>query len=274
MFSSGHVVWIFVSFILIGIALLIAVKRKAPLDKVIKVCFVLGIVSEIIKIYSVIDIVPMVNQVIVNNSGTYELSYAPTGQYTPMMGMEHLPLELCSLQIFFMGAMILAKQDRIKHLLFSLMYPTSIIGGSLGVIMASMTAYVKSQSEYLTSPRVWQYFLYHAMIIFMGIYIGICKESGLRFSDWRRAVFAVLILDIPSFYLNSVFSSKLYHDDELVGVTHRTNFLSSYVNPLGLVLTEKWQWLVYLLIRLILALILIILLFTPLLRRKYKERSS
>lgn len=267
MFSLGHVIWIAVSFILIGIALLVAVRKKASLDKVIKVCFVLGLVSEVIKIYSVIDIVPMVNQVIVNNGGTYELSYAPTGQYTPMMGMEHLPLELCSLQIFFMGALILAKQDKIKHLLYSLMYPTGIIGGVLGVVMATMTSYVKSQSEYLTSPRVWQYFLYHAMIIFMSIYIGISKESGLRFSDWRKAVFAVFVLDIPTFYLNSVFSSRLYHNDELVGVTHRINFLSSYVNPLGLVLTEKWQWLIYLLIRMILALILIFLLFLPLIKR-------
>ena len=273
MFSTGHVIWITVSFVLIGVALFITMHNKPSLDKVINVCFVLGLVSEVIKIYSVMDIVPLVNQEIVNNGGVYEIAYVPTGEYTPMMGMEHLPLELCSLQIVFMLACFI-RQERVKRMIHALMYPTGIIGGLLGVVMATMTSYVKDQSEYLTSPRVWQYFLYHSMIIFLSIYIGYCKESRLRFSDWKSAVFTIIVLDIPSFYLNSVFSSRMYHDDQLVGVTHRINFLSSYVNPLGLVLTEKWQWLLYLLIRLVLAWILIILLFLPFLRRKENKPQT
>ena len=37
------------------------------------------------------------------------------------------------------------------------------------------------------------------------------------------------------------------------GIVYRTNFFSSYVNPLGLVLKERWQWLMYLVVRLGLA---------------------
>ena len=39
----------------------------------------------------------------------------------------------------------------------------------------------------------------------------------------------------------------------------RINYFSSYVNPLGLVLTEKWQWIAYLAVRAVLALTLVIL---------------
>lgn len=46
----------------------------------------------------------------------------------------------------------------------------------------------------------------------------------------------------------------------LLGIVYRTNFFSSYVNPLGLVLTERWHWLAYLAIRLGIASALIALL--------------
>ena len=59
------------------------------------------------------------------------------------------------------------------------------------------------------------------------------------------------------FYLNSVFSQPVYTAGKPVGVVYRTNFFSSYVNPLGLVLTQRWQWLVYLAVRLGLAAALI-----------------
>ena len=63
----------------------------------------------------------------------------------------------------------------------------------------------------------------------------------------------MLAMDLPTFYLNSVFSQPVYVAGKPTGILYRTNFFSSYVNPLGLVLTERWQWLAYLVIRLIIA---------------------
>ena len=68
-------------------------------------------------------------------------------------------------------------------------------------------------------------------------------------------------LDFISFYLNSIFSEPVYTDTKPVGLLYRSNFFSSYVNPLGIILTQKWQWIVYLIIRMITAIVMITLLF-------------
>jgi len=75
---------------------------------------------------------------------------------------------------------------------------------------------------------------------------------------------------VPTFYLNSVFSQPVYAAGKPVGVVYRTNFFSSYVNPLCLVLTRRWQWLTYLAIRLGLAaaLIAFLLLLATLARKR------
>ena len=83
----------------------------------------------------------------------------------------------------------------------------------------------------------------------------------------------LIALDLPTFYLNSIFSQAVYVAEEPVGLVYRTNFFSSYVNPLGLVLTEKWQWLVYLAVRMALAGALIaLMLWLPSLIRARKAR--
>ena len=71
---------------------------------------------------------------------------------------------------------------------------------------------------------------------------------------------ALLSMDFLSFYLNSVLSQPVYVNEKPVGLIYRVNFFSSYMNPLGIVLTEKWQWILYLLIRFILAVVLMFLL--------------
>ena len=63
----------------------------------------------------------------------------------------------------------------------------------------------------------------------------------------------LLALDAPTFYLNSVFSQAVYASGKPVGIVYRANFFSSYVNPLGITMAQKWQWLVYLALRIALA---------------------
>ena len=106
------------------------------------------------------------------------------------------------------------------------------------------------------------------MIVSLSLYIGFGDEAGLRFGDWKKAVVGILVLDVPTFYINSLLSSEIYMANQVVGVSHRINFFSSYVNPLGLILTEKWQWIVYLIIRAALAVCLIIVLYLPKLAQK------
>ena len=271
MFSTGHLIWIALSLVIVPVGSLLFRNNPISLNKLIRVCFILGLISEIVKIVSVITIVPVVDAAVVMQNGQPVLTYITHNDYTPMLGAEHLPLELCSLQLIFMLIVIITKNKKLQQNIFAIMYPTGLIGGLVGIILSGTAPYATCLADFFTSPRMLQYFLYHIMIVWLSICIGMSRESGLVFKKWRLAISALILLDIPTFYLNSVLSDKVYVNGELIGATHRINIFSSYVNPLGLVLTEKWQWLLYLLIRLVVAVSLVIAVFLPFRKRKTDE---
>lgn len=268
MFSQGHLIWIAISAVLIAGGLTVCLRRRPPIRRVMCVCLALGVISEIIKVFSVTQIVPMVDPVIAVQSGTPSLQWVPTGEYTPYLAMEHLPLELCSLYLVFMLLALIGGGGPWKRRLYAVMFASGTLGGAMGIVLSSIAGDFHSTAAFFTSVRAWQFFLFHAMIVTNSLYLGLSEESGLTFSDWKPAILGLVLLDIPTFYLNSILSSEVFLHNELVGVTHRINFFSSYVNPLGLVLTEKWQWILYLIIRAAAAVGLIVLLYLLLLKKK------
>ena len=268
MFSTGHLMWIGISVVLIVAGLAYFLRKRPPLRKVLFVCFVIGLVSEVIKVFSVAQIVPMVDQTIVEQGGEMTLQWIPSGEYTPYLGKEHLPLELCSLYLVFLLLALVLKDEKWKRRLYAVMFASGVLGGFMGIVMSSIAGDFESTAAFFTSVRVWQFFLFHAMVVMSSLYLGLCEESGLRFDDWKKAIIGLVLLDIPTFYINSLFSSEIYVNDKVVGVTHRINYFSSYVNPMGLVLTEKWQWIVYIMARDLLAIGLVVLLYLLLLKKK------
>ena len=78
----------------------------------------------------------------------------------------------------------------------------------------------------------------------------------------------VLGLDFLSFYLNSMMSVPYYVGYNIVGLAYGINYFSSYNNPLGIVMSTKGQYFVYLLIRIVIALILIPIVYLPLKLKK------
>ena len=260
MFSTGHLVWIAISLALIVGGLTAIRHRKPALEQVLMACLIVGAASEVVKVFSVTSILPTVSPVIVQGETGAVLDYVVSGQYTPYMKMEHLPLELCSLMIVFLAAALLLKDKVWRERLLTLMYITGLIGGTMGILLAYITSEFHTVAEYFAAPRVWQYFLYHAMVVMLGIYLGFVRRNDISLKSLKTTLILLVAMDAPTFYLNSVLSEPVYVGDTPVGVLYRTNFFSSYVNPLGLVLTKKWQWLAYLGIRAVLATMLISLL--------------
>ena len=70
------------------------------------------------------------------------------------------------------------------------------------------------------------------------------------------------------FYLNSMMSVPYYVGDNIVGLAYGINYFSSYNNPLGIVMSTKGQYFIYLLIRIVIALILIPIVYLPLKLKK------
>ncbi len=273
MFSEGHLIWIGLSLALIAAGLIYCLRRRPPLKRLLTFCLAAGAVSEIIKYFSAVQIVPMVDPVVATEGGETVLQWISTGSYTPYLAKEHLPLELCSLYLFFMLLALVLKDGPWKKGLYAVMFASGSLGGMLGIVAASIAGDFETTAAFFSSPRAWQFFLFHSMIVVISIYLAVSEEAGLSEPDWKKSAFGLLLLDLPTFYLNSVLSTEVYVHDQVVGVTHRINFFSSYVNPFGIVLTETWQWALYLVLRAGLFLGVVRLLFL-LLRRKTKGKGT
>lgn len=272
MFSEGHIIWIVLSGLIVITGLIICRIKRPELTSLMKTAFVIGLVSEVIKVFTMTTIVPVVDPVIVQNGETIVVQYASHGEYTPYLAMEHMPMELCSLYIIFMFLTLVIGDQTLKKWLYSVMYASGVIGGIMGIVFASITAYYTTVYDYFSSARVWQYFIYHSLIVTVSLYLGASDEAGLEFRDFKKAIIGIVLLDVPTFYLNSIFSSEIYENDTIVGVTHRINFFSSYVSPFGMNSPNKSVWLIYLVIRAILAVLCIAGVFSILAVRGRSER--
>ena len=265
MFSAGHLMWICVCVCLIAVGYIACRIRRPDEDTLLKVCLAFGALSEAVKLFSVTRILPMVEVAVKGEA----LEYLYAGQYTPYLEMADLPFELCSLQNAFIAVMLFSRTPVWRSRLRALIYVTGVIGGLMGIVLAQVTVDYSTVREYFTSPRIWQFFLYHSMVVTLGLCMGFGPDSDVSLRSFRSTMGLLLMMDIPTFYLNSIFSQPVYEAGKPTGILYRANFFSSYVNPLGLALTEKWQWLFYLFIRLGLASALIaLLLFLASLRKK------
>ena len=263
-FSQAHIIFIISSFSLFIVATLICYKYNFPTDKVIKICFFLGLLSEISKIFSTMQIVPIVETVVENGA----LVYVNTGKFAPYIRSEFLPFYLCSLQILFLFLAIVVKNTKWKKRILSFIYCTALIGGVLAIFLSSIVSEFNNELEYLTSIRSWIFYLYHVMIMVIAMVIAHDKSIDIRFEDIKWSYIFLFILDIASLYLNSIFTVPLYNNGILMGITHASNYFSSYQNPLNIQMTNKNAYLIYMCIRFVGAVIIIALLYLPFLKRK------
>ena len=266
-FSQAHIIFIIFSIFLFIVGTLICYKYNFPTDKVIKTCFFLALFSEISKIFMTMQIVPVVETVVENGA----LVYKNTGEFAPYIRSEFLPLHLCSLQIIFLFLAIVVKNTKWEKRILSFIYCTALIGGILAIFLSTIVSEYNNEVEFLTSIRAWIFYLYHVMIMVIAMVIARDKKIDIRFEDIKWSYIFLFFLDIASLYLNSIFTVPLYNNGMLMGITHVSNYFSSYQNPLNIQMTNKNAYLIYMCIRFVGIVILITLLYLPLLKRNKKR---
>lgn len=264
MYSTAHIIFIIISLILVVIGTLICIRNNVQVYDVIKVCFLIAIICEIIKIFVIIKIVPIVEAVVENGN----LVYNETGRFSPYIEAEHLPFELCSFQIIFLFIARVIKNETWKRRVYSLIYATALIGGILAIFLSSIAPGFDTTKDFLLSIRAWEFYIYHSMLIVIAIVIARDKNNYIRFSDVKWTCIILVLLDMLSFYLNSILSVSAYENGNLVGLEYAVNYFSSYNNPLGIVLTTKKQYFMYLAFRFILAIVFIVIIYLPFLKTK------
>ena len=256
MFTWRHLIWLVICAVIVS-AIVCGFRRKRPtLDRVLTTALIVAVISEIVKMVGVIELVPSQN-------GELMLPYLP---------MNHLPLHFCSIQIILIAAAKFMKNEKQRETLLAFMAPTCVLGGIMALLMPSIFTTTISVEQAFTSSMSYQFFIFHSMIIALGLIIASSDQINWSMKHFRNTTFIVYLLGFLSIYLNSILASPTYVDGKLVSVDFWTNFFFTYQNPLGIQLTEAWQWYLYLVIIILLSTLLLYLFYLPLIRRTNKVK--
>lgn len=247
MYTVYHIIWLIICIFLITISLIFLKKHRIPLEKLLTISCVGSVLSEVVKTFSVIKMMPM-------DDGA---------GLTPYIEMSQVPLHLCSFQIILIFYVRFAKNEKIRQLFLSFMYPTCTAGAFLAIMIPTVfTDSVKPENAFW-APHAYQYFLYHAMLVVLGLYIYISGEAKLKPKNYFTTVGLLLSCAFLSLYLNSIFSAPVYENGELVSVQHVPNFFFTFQTPIGIQLKELWHWYIYLAIICALGFLLVALFYIP-----------
>lgn len=208
LFGTKHLILIAVSIALI--ITLYVFSRRLKFATVCKIFFVVGILSEIVKIF----------YYIVANEETH-------GGVLPK---SDLPFHLCSIQIIFIAIVVLAKSEGFKRFLLSFMLPSCLVGGIAAILIATDSA---RNSWVIT----FQYFIYHIVIVVFSLHMYTSKELNFTVKDYFNCLKFLLVLMFFAIYINSIVYDG----------TDKINFMYVVSPPQkGLpFLNEDHGWLVY-----------------------------
>ena len=247
MFSIYHFVWLGISIALIVLSLWQLKVRRPSLKSVLTVCSVLALMSELVKTFSMLHMIP-------SSDGSQMHLY---------MEMNHLPLHLCSIQLLLIFYVRFAAPGKTRDTVLAFMYPTCTIGAFLALLLPSIFPDSIQVHQAFTHPLGYQFFLYHVMLVILGLYIPMCGEVELRWNHYWSTMGILAVMALVSIYLNSIFAVPTYVGGELVSVDFTTNFFFTQRTPIGIALVEKWHWYVYLVIILAIAFTAIGAFFLP-----------
>lgn len=254
MFSTNHIICLILCIVAIAVALIFLKKNKTDIKKVLNVACIICVLSELIKIFSTIKLVPSID-------GSEMYPYIP---------MQNLPFHLCSLQIIFIFYARFARESKAKEALLAFMYPSCALGAAFALAIPSIFTSSVDVTRAFAYPLTYQYFIYHSMLIVLGIYIMASGQVSIRPKHYLSTLGILGVVGIISLYLNSIFAVPTYQNGELVSLDYTANFFFTFVPPIDIAITEIWQWYLYLSVILVLAIVLITLFYIPVFMRAKK----
>jgi len=252
MCSIYHIIWLVICVAVMIAAIIYFKKQRPQLKDVLTVACIVSIASELIKVFSTIQMVP-------SSDGT--MMY-------PYLEVQHLPLHLCSLQILVIFYVRFSNNDKLRDKLLAFMYPTCIVGAVLALMMTSIFNATIEVTQAFTHPLAYQYFLFHTMLLLLGIYIPMSGEVELDWKHYRSTMAILAVLGFLSIYINSLLAKATYVSGVLQSVDYTPNFFFTYKFPIGIVFTEIWHWYIYIAVIAVAAAAFIGLMYLPFCRKK------
>lgn len=247
MFSFQHIIWLSISITGIIVASRLLLARHIPLEQVLTAACALAAISEIVKILSNIQMVPTAD-------GTALHLF---------MEWRHLPFHLCSIQIFLIFYARFAENGRRRTTVLAFMYPTCIAGAVAALLLPSIFTNGIAPDQAFTHPVAYQFFIYHSMLVVLGVHIARSGEAGITARHFRSTLALLYAFGFISIYLNSAFAYPTYAGTALRSVENTPNFFFTFRTPIGLALTEIWQWYAYAAILAVLAFAVVGVFYLP-----------
>ena len=241
MFTTPHFIWLAISVVIIVGMFLIKNKFNLSFNAILNIMLVMSIASEVTKILC-------------------NMMDAPDGRTGKILDPGDLPFHLCSIQIFLMFILkFFIKSESGKQKMLAFMCPTMIIG-------AVIALFIPTVGVEFTVVQVYQYFIYHAFLIFFASYI--LKENLVdwQWSDYPRNLAFLGGFALLCMWINSALS----------GVLPRVNFMYLVRPPMENlpILNLNNGWAVYFITLIILAVVLIGLFHLIVMLVKNKKSKS
>ena len=229
MYSLNHFIWIIICLTLIIISLILLKKYRPSLKWVLSVACIVSVISELIKTFSLIQLVPS----------------ADGSMLYPYIELENIPFHLCSIQIILIFMTRFMKESNKRTTILAFMYPTTIVGAFAAIMIPTVFSKHVPVQEAFIHTMTYQFFLYHTMLIILGIYIVMSKEVKIEKKHFASSFIILFVLSFVSLYLNSMFAKAQYINGQLVSVDFVTNFLFTYETPINIRFTKIWHWYLY-----------------------------
>jgi len=256
MYTIQHYIWLLICLTFIVGWFYLIKKYNLTQKQVFSIACIICVLSESIKVFTAVKMVPIINGV----------------GYFPYLEMRHMPFHLCSLQIIFIFFQRYAPADsKIRKPLYTFMFPTCILGALAALAIPTVFTENVAVEEAFSHPIAYQYFLYHAMLIALGIYIMRSDEIKIKSKDYLTTMLIMIVAGFITIYFNSIFSIPRYENGDVVAVEAVTNYFVTAFAPIAIPLIEKWHWYLYLVVIFILASLSAALLYLPIFIRDYKQ---
>ena len=256
MFTAYHFIWLAVSFILIAAAIVLLIKYKPDMRRVLTWACIGAVLSELTRAFSLMHLIPSAD-------GTITI---------PFLELHNLPFHLCSVQVLLIFYSRFAKESKLRTAILAFMYPTFAAGAFIALFIPIIFTDDIHVSQAFTHPIAYQYFLYHSMLVILGVYIAVSKQVDIQRKHCFTTIGILFFMAFISIYLNSWMAMPTYRNGEVVSVDYTPNFFFTYKPPVPFEFTEIWQWYIYFMILVAVVCIFALVFYMPFFKKKGKEQ--
>lgn len=253
-FDPTHFLILGGTLLLMAVAIFLIFKFKPSFKLVFTIASILSIISEVVKTFSTLEFLPIVGE---------------TGEVVPYISMGHFPLHLCAIQVFLIIIVWRLKEESsLRTTLLAFMFPTMILGATLALILPG--------DMNVLNPRTYQYFLFHGMLVVLGIYIMLNKDMKFKPKHYLTSLGLLGLFGLVSIYANSLFANITYENGERVLIQDIPNLFFTMRSPVGFLpkFTEPYHWYIYLGCVLLIAVTAFTLFYIPIFVKALKKKSN